>query len=267
MLAFDERPPLLPQADAQRLVPRQASDRIGEGGRVVRRHEQPGLPVAHQLGNAGDRAADHRSPAGERLHEDRRDAVHVPGAVLPAWHDEHVMRLHLARDLLLGHRGGQADVLAERRARDLVGDPLAQRPVAVEAQPECEPAGAQQHAGVEQRVEPLLLEEAGDAQEADATVAPRGRLDAEEIGGNADVGHRHRRAALRRPAAAQQGGSELAHGEGMGGVRELPRQGLVPPLAAGRVDVEGMGGERERNVRYRARDRRTVGTLVGEVGV
>ena len=59
----------------------------------------------------------------------------------------------------------ESDLRREILARHLGGQRIAQRPVAVEAELEGEALVAQEGAGVDQRVEPLLLEEPGHAQE------------------------------------------------------------------------------------------------------
>ena len=73
----DHRPaPRLAQAEAQLIVAQQLDDRVGKRVRVARRNEAAVDAIGHDLGNAADRARDHRHAAGHRLEE--RDALRLP---------------------------------------------------------------------------------------------------------------------------------------------------------------------------------------------
>jgi len=119
VLPLDERAPLAAERRAERLVAREARDRVRERDRVVRRGEEPGLAVAHELRHAGHRAADDRPARRHRLHERGRDAVHVAGAVAAAGHDERVAGTQLLGDLLLRDGRAERHVLGEPEAGDL----------------------------------------------------------------------------------------------------------------------------------------------------
>ena len=58
------------------VVGEQADDRVGEGGRVARRHEEAGPAVVHHLRDAADARGDHRP--GQRHRFEDREALGLP---------------------------------------------------------------------------------------------------------------------------------------------------------------------------------------------
>ena len=102
---------------AQRLVERQAAQRLGERERVARRHEQPVEPVAHHVAVAGDVRGDDRRARGERLRQDHPEALAVQRG-----RAHHVRARQLGLLALLGDLAERLHAaVVEHHVRDLLG--------------------------------------------------------------------------------------------------------------------------------------------------
>ncbi len=82
-------------------------DGLGQGGQIRRRHEQAGLAIDHDLGDAADRAGDDRRAAGHRLQVDDPERLVDRGAA-----EDRRVRVEL--DHRRPRRPSPADPLARR---------------------------------------------------------------------------------------------------------------------------------------------------------
>jgi len=97
VLRLHDVPAAATEAPRQLAVRRQARDGVGDARRVVGRGQQTRLLVPHELADPRDGAAHDRTSGRHRLHEDRRDAIHVAGTVPAARQHEDVAGAHAPR--------------------------------------------------------------------------------------------------------------------------------------------------------------------------
>jgi len=171
-------------------------ERVGEGLRIGRRHEQAGAAVCDELRIAADRRRDHRQAARHRLEHGVRDAL---GA---RRQHEQVHRPHHIRHV--GTLAGEPHAIADAQADDLGLELGAQRPVADDHQPCIGRDGrllaAQLRKAAGER--DLVLDRLQPADRADDEMArrverragqpfaaPRGRAEADAVDTVADAAH------------------------------------------------------------------------------